>query len=87
MCDRVYGRGCRTIHKVIISLIKFDYKLPYYLTGNFISKMAFNAQHDGLIHDAKFDYYAKRLATCSGDGSINIFEVRESEPPTKLSSI
>lgn len=31
--------------------------------------------HDGLIHDAVLDYYGKRLATCSSDKTIKIFQV------------
>ncbi|GME89202.1 hypothetical protein B5S29_g3035 [[Candida] boidinii] len=31
--------------------------------------------HDDLIHDAVLDYYGKRLATCSSDKTIKIFEV------------
>ncbi|CUS23064.1 LAQU0S08e01332g1_1 [Lachancea quebecensis] len=31
--------------------------------------------HTELIHDAVLDYYGKRLATCSSDKSIKIFEV------------
>lgn len=31
--------------------------------------------HSDLIHDAVLDYYGKRLATCSSDKSIKIFEV------------
>lgn len=33
--------------------------------------------HDDLIHDAVLDYYGKRLATCSSDKSIKIFEVSD----------
>jgi hypothetical protein len=28
-----------------------------------------------MIHDSQFDYYAKKLATCSSDKTIKIFEV------------
>jgi protein transport protein SEC13 len=28
-----------------------------------------------MIHDSQFDYYAKKLATCSSDATIKIFEV------------
>eukprot|EP01091_Cochliopodium_minus_P010286 TRINITY_DN2688_c0_g2_i2.p1 TRINITY_DN2688_c0_g2~~TRINITY_DN2688_c0_g2_i2.p1 ORF type:complete len:308 (+),score=86.38 TRINITY_DN2688_c0_g2_i2:30-953(+) len=35
----------------------------------------FNTQHVDMIHDAQLDYYGKRLATCSSDRSIKIFEV------------
>lgn len=31
--------------------------------------------HESLIHDAALDYYGKRLATCSSDKTIKIFEV------------
>ncbi|KAI1295235.1 GTPase-activating protein S13, partial [Mortierella claussenii] len=32
-------------------------------------------QHEDMIHDAQYDYYGKRLATCSSDRSIKIFDV------------
>jgi len=34
-------------------------------------------QHEDMIHDAQLDYYSKRLATCSSDRTIKIFEVGE----------
>ncbi|KAJ2162246.1 GTPase-activating protein S13 [Coemansia sp. RSA 552] len=37
--------------------------------------LQFDTQHEDMIHDAQLDYYGKRLATCSSDGSIHIFEV------------
>lgn len=30
-------------------------------------------------HDAQFDYYGKRLATCSSDRSIKVYDVSGSE--------
>ena len=33
--------------------------------------------HSDLIHDAVLDYYGKRLATCSSDKTIKIFEVSQ----------
>ncbi|KAI8819347.1 WD40-repeat-containing domain protein [Fimicolochytrium jonesii] len=35
----------------------------------------FDTQHEDLIHDAQLDYYGKRLATCSSDRTIKIYEV------------
>lgn len=35
--------------------------------------------HDDLIHDAVLDYYGKRLATCSSDKTIKLFEVEGTE--------
>lgn len=34
-----------------------------------------DTQHEDMIHDSQFDYYSKRLATCSSDRTIKIFEV------------
>ncbi len=31
--------------------------------------------HEDLIHDVKFDYYGKQLATCSSDRKVKIFAV------------
>jgi len=30
--------------------------------------------HDDMVHDVQFDYYSKRVATCSSDRTIKIFE-------------
>ncbi|KAJ8897991.1 hypothetical protein PR048_003351 [Dryococelus australis] len=32
--------------------------------------------HDDMIHDAQMDYYGLRLATCSSDNSVKIFDVK-----------
>lgn len=37
--------------------------------------VAIDTQHDDMIHDSQFDYYSKRLATCSSDKTIKIFDV------------
>lgn len=34
--------------------------------------------HENMIHDAQMDYYGTRLATCSSDRSVKIFEVKAS---------
>lgn len=34
---------------------------------------------DWLQHDAQFDYYGKRLATCSSDRSVRIYNVEGNE--------
>lgn len=31
--------------------------------------------HEDMIHDAQLDYYGKRLATCSSDRTVKVFEV------------
>jgi protein transport protein SEC13 len=30
-----------------------------------------------MIHDSQFDYYSTRLATCSSDRTIKIFDVKD----------
>jgi len=35
-----------------------------------------DTSHEDMIHDAQLDYYGTRLATCSSDRSVKIFEVR-----------
>lgn len=35
----------------------------------------FESGHADAVHDAVFDYYGKRLATCSSDRSIKVFDV------------
>merc|ERR1719502_1762344 len=32
-------------------------------------------RHEDMIHDAQLDYYGKRLATCSSDRSVKVFQV------------
>jgi protein transport protein SEC13 len=31
--------------------------------------------HEDMVHDCQFDYYSKKLATCSSDRTIKIFDV------------
>ncbi|KAL7273191.1 GTPase-activating protein S13 [Rhizina undulata] len=38
----------------------------------------FSNLHEDMIHDCALDYYGKRLATCSSDKTIKIFEVDHS---------
>ena len=38
------------------------------------SLASIDTQHEDMIHDSQFDYYAKRLATCSSDRTIKIFD-------------
>jgi len=35
--------------------------------------------HEDMIHDAQLDYYGKRLATCSSDRTVRVFDVVEGE--------
>ena len=33
--------------------------------------------HEDMVHDAQMDYYGTKLATCSSDRSIKIFDVKD----------
>lgn len=35
---------------------------------------SFPLQHDDYVHDISFDFYGKRIATCSSDQKIKIWE-------------
>jgi len=35
--------------------------------------------HEDMIHDAQMDFYGTRLATCSSDRTVRVFEVKEGE--------
>lgn len=37
--------------------------------------------HEDIIHDAVLDYYGRRLATCSSDKTINIFDIDSTTTP------
>jgi len=58
-----------------------------------IEKTSFiNTKHEGMIHDVQYDYYGRRMATCSSDGSIQIFDVTkdnsaQGETTVELASI
>jgi len=34
-----------------------------------------NTNHEDMIHDAQMDYYGRKLATCSSDRSVKVYEV------------
>ena len=34
-----------------------------------------DTQHSAMVHDAQLDFYGKRLATCSSDRSIKIYDL------------
>jgi len=36
-----------------------------------------NSGHEEMIHDAVLDYYGRRLATCSSDRTIKVFEIED----------
>lgn len=38
-------------------------------------QQSIDTQHEDMIHDAQLDYYAKKLATCSSDRTIRIYDV------------
>ena len=39
----------------------------------------FTTQHSDLIHDLSYDYYGNRIATCSSDQSIKVWDLVDGE--------
>ncbi|TYZ57279.1 hypothetical protein PybrP1_007543, partial [[Pythium] brassicae (nom. inval.)] len=37
--------------------------------------LSIDTQHEDMIHDAQLDYYGKRLATCSSDRTVKVYDV------------
>lgn len=36
-----------------------------------------NAEHKDLIHDIAYDYYGKRMATCSSDQIVKVIQFKK----------
>ncbi|PVG01231.1 WD40 repeat-like protein [Serendipita vermifera] len=45
---------------------------------------AIETSHEDMIHDAQLDYYGKRLATCSSDRTIKVFDLAS---PTSATAV
>jgi len=43
--------------------------------------VAVDTRHSDMIHDAQFDYYGKRVATCSSDKTIKVHNVSDTNNP------
>ncbi|KAI8874479.1 WD40 repeat-like protein [Ramicandelaber brevisporus] len=46
--------------------------------------LRFDTGHTQMIHDGQLDYYGQRLATCSSDRRIMIWQVADKQQPAKL---
>ena len=44
-------------------------------SANASGSVSVDTQHEDIVHDAQLDYYGKRLATCSSDRTVRIFDV------------
>lgn len=40
-----------------------------------VAAMQIDTGHSDLVHDSQFDYYGRRLATCSSDGLVRVFSI------------
>ncbi|XP_076819055.1 nucleoporin SEH1-like [Clavelina lepadiformis] len=47
--------------------------------NNTYTAMRINSQHKDLIHDVSFDFFGKRMATCSSDQSVKVWDLNENE--------
>lgn len=49
--------------------------------------LAFDTQHEDLIHDAQVDYYGRRLATASSDRTVRLWSVAPGQPEQFICSL
>ncbi|KAF9265012.1 WD40 repeat-like protein [Marasmius fiardii PR-910] len=47
--------------------------------ANVSDSVPIETAHEDMIHDAQLDYYGKRLATCSSDRTVKVFDVVEGD--------
>lgn len=50
-------------------------------TANAADPIPIETSHEDMIHDAQMDYYGKRIATCSSDRTVRVFDVVDGETP------
>ncbi|KAG6897977.1 hypothetical protein C0992_007931 [Termitomyces sp. T32_za158] len=48
-------------------------------TATATESVPIETSHEDMIHDAQLDYYGKRLATCSSDRTVKVFDVIDGE--------
>lgn len=48
-------------------------------SGAMFACRSISADHKDLIHDVEYDFYGKRLATCSSDQSVKVWDLGEDE--------
>ena len=48
---------------------------------------SFNLKHDDFVHDVQYDYYGKRMATCSSDQILRIWERTSDLPQSAVQAI
>lgn len=41
---------------------------------------SFDCGHTDMVHDTQLDYYGRRTATCSSDGTVKVFDVSGDQP-------
>jgi len=51
-----------------------------------VPNASIDTKHEDMIHDVQLDYYGKRLATCSSDRIIKIFDVTPDQTQHQLSA-
>ncbi|KAG2470899.1 SEC13 protein, partial [Polypterus senegalus] len=64
------------LHKFRISIFAHKFQLSSYESVWVSVINTVDTSHEDMIHDAQMDYYGTRLATCSSDRSVKIFDVK-----------
>merc|ERR1711920_652602 len=57
------------------------------MASNSDTPIYIDTQHNDMIHDAQLDYYGCKLATCSSDRTIKIFQVSSNNTNTHTATL
>jgi len=52
-----------------------------------MQQRGFDTLHQDMVHDAQFDFYGKRLATCSSDSLVKVWQVDAGDQYTQTGEI
>eukprot|EP01080_Neovahlkampfia_damariscottae_P010535 gene10535-3056_t len=52
-----------------------------------MSSSSFDTKHEEMIHDIQMDFFGKKMATCSSDRSVKIFDTSNEEEPKLLANL
>ena len=52
-----------------------------------MTSSSFDTKHENMIHDIQMDFFGKKMATCSSDRTVKIFETSNEEEPKLLANL
>lgn len=61
--------------------ISFSHTFSRVMTSKIFKKVS--SSHDDIIHDLVYDFYGKRIASCSSDQKISVWDIDENQEWTR----